>query len=48
MNESDEDLLAAGEEAGSVNGADGSDGAKSMDEEEAVEMEPVDKEEAEY
>ena len=48
MNESDEDLLAAGEEAGSVNGANKSAGSESMDEDDAVEMEPVDEEEAEY
>ena len=47
MNESEEDLLAAGDEAGSVNGANESDDAESMDENDAVEQEPAE-EEAEY
>ena len=37
LNESDEDLLAAGEEAGSVIGVNESEGFKSMDEDEEVE-----------
>ena len=48
LNESDKDVLAAGDEAGSVSGANESDSSESMNEDNAVEMEPVDNEEAEY
>ena len=44
LNESDEDLLAAGDEAESVKGENESDNADSMDEDDAVEQEPADKE----
>ena len=47
MNESNEDLLAAGDEARSVNRENKSDDAESMDEDDAVEQGPADKE-AEY
>ena len=44
MNESDEDLLAAGDEAKSVKGENESDDMESMDEDNAVEQEPANKE----
>ena len=47
MNESDEDLLAAGDDAESVKGENESDDTESMDEDYAVEQEPAEKE-AEY
>ena len=47
LNESEEDLLAAGDDAESVKGENESDDAESMDEDDAVEQEPAD-EEAEY
>ena len=47
MNESEEDLLAAGDDAEAVKGENESDDAESMDEDDAVEQEPAD-EEAEY
>ena len=44
LNESDKDLLAAGDDAESVKGENKSDDAESMDEDDAVEQEPADKE----
>ena len=44
MNESDEDLLAARDDAESVKGENESDDAESMDEDDAVEQEPANKE----
>ena len=47
MNESDEDFLAAGDEADSVNRENETDDMESMDEDDAVDQEPAD-EELEY
>ena len=47
MNESNEDLLAARDDAESVKGENESDDAESMDEDNAVDQEPANKE-AEY
>ena len=44
MNESKEDLLAAGDDAESVKGENKSEDAESMDGDDAVEQEPADKE----